>query len=811
MLHKITKNNVIVSLYVLVAVCLLMAVWNPAIYWKDLPLEVSILLDNSNSMRNSTREDFLNPISSILDQTPYSQKVFGFAGKTYHFDTFQTKGEYTGSTNIAQALAVASKNFSPQVQNAVLIVSDFGETSGDSLKELRRLKNKGVSVYIHQVKNQRPDIWLDIINKTNVASVGEKVMIPVRISSTVDNEFVLDLIIDGQTVKTVERTVLANESIDYVFSYIVNRPGKHQFDINIKASADTVAANNQVKMLLNVDDVSTILYVTESPEAYLFSTLGHLGVQVKTITPAKLSNNIDIMQSYSSLVLDNVHKDDLTLSNWQKLVNAVKQRGLNLLVLGGDRSFSMGGYRRSHLEEILPVISEPRKEEETSAFLFLIDKSGSMGLEPSGHNRSFLAQQAVLNTSRIMQAGDYLGVIAFDNEATEFLSLNQYQDPSQAILDNWSWTPNGGTMLTPALDMAIQKLRVVNTQQKILVVLTDGFVEKNISSKHFTRLKDQLQKYNIALQIIGIGSQIEKNTLKKLISDIGGRLNTTSDILALPALMRSQVEKLRTPTRQGLIFPIIRTSLPFFEEGKSLPGINKYVVTRAKENAVVVLEADNGDPLFAYQFSGTGLVAALPSDTNNWMKNWHEWKGRDRFSQNLINWISGIQNRNSYIQSVQTNTHIQLTIDELDEHLNWRTDQAPIVDVVGPGGELNRIHTSWIAPGRATLKVLLDQAGVYTVNIKSNASHRQLDYMHDGNIEYISVGSADRTVSRWLQQKLVIPWKNNSLDLLEVKSKTSESRLLFLALAVLLYLILMSIERGFFIYNKFTLKRNRVQ
>src|SRR5690606_953817 len=102
------------------------------------------------------------------------------------------------------------------------------------------------------------------------------------------------------------------------------------------------------------------------------------------------------------------------------------------------------------------------------AVALVLDSSGSMARAVLGSSRS---QQAVANEAaagaiEILDPTDYVAVIAFNNTARTVVPIRRNHD-TQAIQQRIrSISPNGGTDLAPALDLARDQLLSVESNAK---------------------------------------------------------------------------------------------------------------------------------------------------------------------------------------------------------------------------------------------------------------------------------------------------------------------------------------------------------
>src|SRR5262249_34584776 len=138
---------------------------------------------------------------------------------------------------------------------------------------------------------------------------------------------------------------------------------------SVRAGRDTRLDNNAARALVACAGKPRVLIVDSNPAAaeHLAGALRDEGLEVDPPRPpAGLPATLSELQTDAGLTRATLPllEPPIPLRKLQLLKLYVQELGGGLLVLGGDRSFGLGGYTRSALDDLLPVASdfEARKE-----------------------------------------------------------------------------------------------------------------------------------------------------------------------------------------------------------------------------------------------------------------------------------------------------------------------------------------------------------------------------------------------------------------------------------------------------------------
>ena len=196
------------------------------------------------------------------------------------------------------------------------------------------------------------------------------------------------------------------------------------------------------------------------------------------------------------------------------LKDYVEYLGGGLTMIGGQRSFGVGGYYRTPIEEILPIkMQAPDHEERMSVGVVLvIDRSGSMDGQ-----KIELCKSAALATVDLLQGKDQIGVVAFDSSAHWVVPLTSANNP--AIRGQISMiNSGGGTNIYPGMTAAFQSLQRARVRVKHMIVLTDG----QTNGSGYQQLASQINSSGITISTIAVGQGADAALLQTIAAAGGG-------------------------------------------------------------------------------------------------------------------------------------------------------------------------------------------------------------------------------------------------------------------------------------------------
>ncbi len=427
-----------------------------------------------------------------------------------------------------------------------------------------------------------------------------------------------------------------------------------------------------------------------------------------------------------------------------------------------------------------------------------------MEKDPSGNRPIAMARQAIIESLRAQNSHDKIALISFDITPHLLLPLQHYTDPENVIKEKFIARANGGTLIKPALNAAFEEFAKTAAQNRILILVTDGFID----DKELTAAEALVKAEKTTVIVLAIDPKIEMLGLKRLTEFNNGRFLTIDSSAQLPLLMRKELDQRRTPIDQRVIKVQEIQPLPFLPELPNWPDLSSTAVTKAKKNSQVFLISDKGDPLLAAQHSGAGKVIALPAGLNQWANNWKKWEYWSTLIEGLIDWSSiNTSPVNTEINVYKESDQFRLVIDAMTSKRQWNHSPSAALLVVDPLKQIKEQTIPATAPGHYTTVLNLEREGPHRVFIRIGDAKTQLHLFNESK-EFVPTEptSASTTIDKTVEaiQKHSMLKTLNSI----ASSGNTSIRKELLSIALVFYLILMILENNLLYSLVFASKPN---
>jgi uncharacterized membrane protein len=463
-------------------------------------------------------------------------------GRTTAFESRTVDGT---ATDLAGALATAlGRN-----PTEIILYTDGRADPGTALFLCRE---RGVPVYlfplgpttVQDARIVRVDAPADALPQTPVP-------IAVVVESTVDLKTRLK-------VGSEARDIALVAGIPARFSFTLPEPGPFRVDLEAKDACDE--NNHASGEVFRRSDRTKVLALSLS-----FPSLPEFDVTVAATAPRLLDFDVVIVDNIALSPAD------------QQALSAWVLGGGGLLLLGGPKSYALGGWKATPLADLSPLKVAPDLR---IAAVLGLDASGSMSEDFEE------AAQVLLDARSGFDADDDLTAMTFGDDARilDFAQLRKVR-------------PTGGTSIVKGIETARLHLESRSAGRKVVVLMTDG--ETKETPEEIRAAVDRLK--DIGLLVI---------TTKK---DVPGAKNVPlRDWKELRRVLRSVTDGIQDLFREspGAIefrsHPVTEGVLPV-----APAGINR---TTAKPGSQIVATAGSPpaqDPVVAFAPAGQGRVGAF--------------------------------------------------------------------------------------------------------------------------------------------------------------------------------------------------------
>ncbi len=700
------------------------------------PVNTIFLLDTSASVSAPTQAAARQWIARAADERgpddSFAILTFGDGTRIEHpfgrreIDEGEVPAGLDERTNIGDALEMAAALFPPDAPKRIVLLTDGNQTAGDVMRAAEVVAAQDIQVDIVPLLAE-PGVDAAVVDVAppNALRAEESFEVRVTVASTTQGEAVLRLFMNETLVSEGPVNLEYGQN-----TFTIQQPGLEEgffsFRAQVVAPDDQRPQNNDAYGYSQVGPKGVVLVVenTIGDATILTQALQVAGLQAQNVSPAQLPTRPEDLDGVSSVVLVNVPATQLSEQQMQALQIFVQDFGGGLVALGGAAAFGMGDYGGTPLEHALPVISQPPDHEElpTLALALLIDKSGSMN-EGTPVSKIAMAREAAAQAVEILQAGDVIGVLAFEYSPQWVVRpapVNNADDASNVVRRVSTIEAGGGTDIYNALQLAYDTLRRTPAQVKHIILVTDG--QSTSAPGLWETLMTRMRRDHITLSAVAIGADADQNLLQRLVRLGDGRYYYADVPENIPQVVTKESQRASRSLIMSRLFqprvvtasPILRAILP-----DSLPNLSAFVRTEPKPAAETPLLSDTSEVILAQWQYGLGRAVAWTSDAGqDWAAEWGEWPQNQQFWAQMVRWTMPSPLNPQLATQVRVDgSDVTIAIDSVDDQGNIRNLLATRVEVAGPEQRAFSLALPQTAPGRYEGTLTTDKAGVYALRI----------------------------------------------------------------------------------------------
>ncbi len=703
--------------------------------WSTLSrgVDMHVFLDRSASIGTDARRQSDLAVESILSMMGRSDRMATYVyGRDVVVQSPLSSAETLtpatalpdpSATNLEAAVQSVLPRVDERANTRFVVISDGIETAGDVGELIPQLSRLGIPVDIFPLgQPSLEETAVERLTAPQSVSPDEPYSVQAVVSATAPTTAGLSLYRDGLLIADHETSLEEGRTV--VRFTGLSEPGAAgsatTLELRIRPQLDTFTENNVGFATVQIQGPAGVLVISETAQRAhaLAALLDPAQIESVPTTPAEMQLDVESLVQYRAIIIDNVPAHQFSPRQLDEVAHYVQSTGGGLLVVGGERSFGLGGYRGTRLEEVLPVsMDAPQNLVMPSlAMVMVIDRSGSMAQRQDEFSKLDLAKEAALGVLDVVQDHDLLGVVAFDSNPGWVVPVEPVSNRVLFAAPIAAVTSDGGTNIGPALIAAHTGLQEAEAAVKHVLLLTDGIS----SPADFEEIANAMVTDGITISTVGIGRDADRELLRQLAEWGEGRTYYTDDIHSVPQIFATETTIVSRPLRVDEPFaPRWDQQAEFWSESVSLPALGGYVRTTAKAASAVHLRAPDDAPILSTWRHGLGRTAAFASSLSGaWGGAWDEWPRSRAFWSQLLRWLMRSDPAEGlYPQLLLDGASGVITVDALapnGEYVNFLDLEA---QVRTPDGDDLLVPLTQRQPGRYQAEFPARSQGAYVATI----------------------------------------------------------------------------------------------
>ena len=669
-------------------------------------------------------------------------RIFVFGSETREVTNWREwlKGENSEQSSIRPGKTSLEKLFTtllelPAAPRSLFIFTDGWETQGNVEHLLPAIAGSGLKIYpiLPAGPPKIANVAVTKLLAPTYGNSGEALNLKVVLENQNEREVdgTLTLTRNGQTFKT-DSVKLKPGSQIFTYQTTLSDGSPTSFYrasfTPRRADFDRYAADNQALAWVTVRSKAKVLLLNgrSGGGRYLEEIFKRLGFEVTSRT----ADSPPAPTGYQVVVFNNAEREKFSTSYLASIERHVAA-GNGFLMLGDEASFAPGSYRRTPIENILPVEPrEPKREEKNRAVVLVIDKSGSM----REGNKMLYALEAAKVLARQLKDNDLLGVVAFD--VSPFIvvpmeSVGRLRSTFNSQIDRLR--PGGQTYIYPALLEAKRQLERQNAAIKHVILLSDGET-RGSQSELIDLVSVMKNEMKITVSGIAVGAEADIRLMKRVSQYGGGLFHYTLDPSTLPQIVLQQIQDKPTdePPRERDFTPLqergsqLLSSFPT----RSYPTIRGYMETDLKRGAhldLMIPRDDRKAPLLASWQYERGKSIALTTDLEGrWSRNWIQWNELQNFLGKILDWLRPSEEPIP-LHEARVSLSASQPVLELFAYEEASADNQFRFSVIGKSGRSEGTLRK-LAPGHYQAELPISVPGDYRIELTEERRGRRIPY-----------------------------------------------------------------------------------
>ena len=705
-------------------------------------LAVVFAVDRSRSIDHAsqTADDAMRMIRESTDDMPTGDQagvvIFGAGATTELLPSPQPPiGALRATvprdaTDLAAGIRRALADIPAEHTGRVVVVSDGVETRGDALAAAALAASRGVVVDVLPIERApEPEVAVERVRVPPHARPGEPVEVRIVTQATHRTAARVRVTRGGTTIAETE-TVLRAGSDVLVMRDEAPEAGVHRYDVLVEPlepGHDVGRTNNEGGAFMRVLGGSRVLVAASEPAEVqaLVAAVRDSGLQVEVTDGPRFPLDLGELAAYDLVILSDLESRTFTREQMNAVASYVRDLGGGLLMAGARKSFGLGGYAYTPIEEVLPARFDLRQRRDrlSLAMVIAIDNSGSMMAEAApGVTKLEMANEAAARSALLLSPMDRVGVVHVDTAVTWTQPMVSVDSPgSIAGAVRRAQAGGGGIYVDITMEAAYGALRSEETQLKHFLLFSDGSDSENLSGTR--QMVRRAMRDRITTSIVSMGRGSDSAELEHLSRLGGGRFYIVDDMTQLPRIFTQETIE---ASRAALVEEPFRTRTVMAGPATrgidfgGAPALGGYSVVNARGRATVLLRAkDEEDPLLAVWQHGVGRSGVFTTDVGaEFGQPWLGWGGYSvLFSQLSRDLARAPERRDAQVSLTIENGIGRVRVEAVSDDGRYRNYLDLGGTVAGPGGRSLRVDLEQTGAGRYEGTFDANAPGPYLVTV----------------------------------------------------------------------------------------------
>ena len=371
---------------------------------------LGVLIDDSRSMQIADRES-MPRLQFVRDELAaedgelraalaerFELRFFGFAAEVDRLNDIDELSFNGTRTHLGDALERANEELSGVPLSGLVVVTDGADNADDGLDEsLLPIQAAGVPVFAIGLGREEyeRDIQLSRVETPRRVLKGAAIVVDCVVTHRgFRGETVTVQVEDEGRIVGSEEVELAGDDQPRTvrMRFTASEEGPRLFTFRVSTQADEMVVQNNVRntLILVEDHSEKILYFEGEPRfevKFLRRAVAddeNLHVSILQRTAENKFMRLDVesaddlvggfpttraeLYKYSGIILGSIEANYFTPDQLRMIADFVNNRGGGLLMLGSQRSFAEGGYVGTPVADVLPVVLDTARAEDTGDF-----------------------------------------------------------------------------------------------------------------------------------------------------------------------------------------------------------------------------------------------------------------------------------------------------------------------------------------------------------------------------------------------------------------------------------------------------------